>query len=80
VPIYSLTFGALVLGISMISNLGPVFGQYLLIYYAFFNWLPVLNPLITILSIEDYRRGTIGIFKKQQQTHQITPIMPFVKS
>jgi hypothetical protein len=64
----------------MIAQFGSVFGQFLLVFFAFYNWLPVLNPLITILTIDDYRRGTIGIFKKQQQTHQITPIMPFVKS
>jgi hypothetical protein len=63
----------------MIAQFGPAFGQLLLIYFAFYNWLPVLIPLITILSIEDYRNGTVGIFKKQAQT-QTTPIMPFVRT
>jgi hypothetical protein len=63
----------------MIVQFGPAFGQVLLVYFAFYNWLPVLIPLITMLSIEDYRNGTVGIFKKQLPT-QTTPIMPFVKT
>jgi hypothetical protein len=72
--------GALAMGIAMIAHLGPDSGQYFLIYYVLYNWLPVLNPLITILTIDDYRRGLIGIFKRQQTHNQTTPIMPFVKS
>jgi hypothetical protein len=79
VPLYSLAFAAVMLGIIMIAQFGPIFGQFLLLFFAFFNWLPVLNPLITILTIDDYRRGTIAIFKGQQQI-QTTPIQPFVKS
>jgi hypothetical protein len=72
VPIYSLGLGGLLLGVSMIAQHGPMFGQFLLVFFAFYNWLPVLNPLVTILTIDDYRRGTIGIFKKQLQ-NQSTP-------
>jgi hypothetical protein len=78
VPIYSLALGGL-LCVSMIAQYGPIFGQFLLVFFEFYNWLPVLNPLVTILTIDDYRRGTIGIFKKQLQ-NQSTPIVPFVKS
>jgi hypothetical protein len=68
-----MAFGALILGFSM----SPISSQYLLVSFGAINWLPLLNPLVTILTIEDYRHGTINIFKGQQV--QAVATMAFVK-
>jgi hypothetical protein len=75
-----MALGAFMMGITMVAQADQIFGQFLLVYFAFYNWLPMLNPLITILTIDDYCRGLIGIFKREQTNHQTTPSMPFVKS
>jgi hypothetical protein len=62
VPIYSLALGGLLLCVSMIAQHGPIFGQFLLVFFAFYNWLPVLNPLVTIFTIDDYRPGLPSFF------------------
>jgi hypothetical protein len=76
VPICPLVLTACVIATNAIAHLGNSLGQLLLLYFAPFNWLPLLNPLVTILTIDEYRRELIGIFKGQQQSQ--TPIVPFV--
>jgi hypothetical protein len=36
-PIYSCGLGALLLGIFMIAQHGPIFGQFSLVFFAFYN-------------------------------------------
>jgi hypothetical protein len=78
VPIIPLLFTAFIMGLCTIAHFGKSLGQIYLLFFGPMNWLPVLNPLVTILTINEYRRGMFGIFKKQQHTQ--TPTVPFVKS
>jgi hypothetical protein len=69
---------ACIIGLGPIVHIGAILNQFYLLFFGPMNWLPVLNPLVTILTIDEYRRGMFGIFKIQQQTQ--TPTVLFVKS
>jgi hypothetical protein len=78
VPFYSLGLVTFVLGVLAFVDFELNMEKYLLlVLYGPINWLPVLNPLVTILTIENYRLGAFGILKGQQQI-QTTPVQPFV--
>jgi hypothetical protein len=75
---YPLLLTASVIGVGPIAHLGSILNQFYPFFFGPINWLPVFNPLATILTIDEYRRGVFGIFKRQPQTQ--TPTVPFVKS
>jgi hypothetical protein len=74
---YPLLLGGLMIGVGPIAHLGEILNQIYPLFFGLMNWLPMLNPLVTILTIDKYRRGMFGIFKRQPQSQ--TPTVPFVK-
>uniref|UniRef100_A0A914HSS7 Gustatory receptor n=1 Tax=Globodera rostochiensis TaxID=31243 RepID=A0A914HSS7_GLORO len=74
VPFYCVSIGLLCILFQLIGNYSSVLLQLEMLAFVPLHWLPVLNPLVTVLTIQDYRTALVTILKCGRKNNQITTV------